>query len=133
MLDAFYGDKELKPSEHETEDEKKARLGVTPELVKSYIEHSIKACQQFIDADELLDGTIHALVVKQPTNAQMAQDDQLVIDEPRDIQDENDTYFGAENPDFDDDDIELAAEDGDAGYMIDDGEVDGNSEHKSEE
>jgi len=72
---------------------KKCFVRVTPELVKSYTEPSIKACQQFIDADELLDDTIQTLVVKQPTNAQVAQDDQLVIDEAHDIQDKNDTFF----------------------------------------
>ena len=44
MLDAFYGIAGAEETDNETDDEVKSRLGVTPELVRSYIEHLTKAC-----------------------------------------------------------------------------------------
>ena len=87
MLDAFYGIEGMNETENETEHEKTARLGVTPELVKSCIEHSIEACQEFIDADENLIGTLQKLEIIEPTTAQMSQEDQAVLEEPEDVTD----------------------------------------------
>ena len=96
MLDAFYGIQELKAHQAETDEDKKARLGVTPELVKSYIDHSINACKEFIDADKLLVGTIRDISIVQHTNQDMSEQDNDVLNEPEDIRDETDMYFGAE-------------------------------------
>ena len=89
MLHAFYGIENMKESENETDDEKKVRRGVTPELVKSYIEHSNKACQEFIDADEHLTGTIKYVQIIEPTNAQMSHEDQEALEGPEDMQDQS--------------------------------------------
>ena len=59
-----------------------------------------------------MDGTIHQLVVKQQSNAQMAQDDQQALDEPPGVQDESNLYFGAENPDTDEDDVKSDTSEG---------------------
>lgn len=101
MLDAFYGIEGMEETENETEDQRKVRLGVTPELVKSYIDHSIKACQEFLDADQTLTGTIRNIQFSEPKNSEMSLDDQEVLQEPEDMNDQSDTYFGAENLDED--------------------------------
>ena len=96
MLDAFYGIEELQAHPAETNEEKKARLGVTPELVKSYIDHSIKACKEFIGADKLLVGTIRDINAVRHTNQDMSEEDNDVLNEPEDIRDETDMFFGFE-------------------------------------
>ena len=88
MFDAFYGIQELEPHQAETDEEKKARLGVTPELVKSYIDHLIKACEEIIDANELLVGKIRDHKVVQHTNEDMSEEDNDVVNEPHGIRDE---------------------------------------------
>ena len=55
------------------------------------------------------------------------------LSSPQDAQDESDLYFGAENPDFDEDDVESDTGDGNEGYLIDNEGFDGSSESKSEE
>ena len=68
---AFYGI--LRNSEDdgeerkETEEEEKLRLGVTPELVQSYIRHAEDCCEELIKLDELLVGKLANVKQKKPS------------------------------------------------------------------
>jgi len=103
MLDAFYGinDEELN-LEMLNENERKA---VTKEVVASYIEHSKKACAEFIKCDSLLKGSLMNVREVKPTDAQMSQQDRDTLAESNDVPellDESDMYFVGDRADEDD-------------------------------
>ena len=79
---------------------KKARVGVTPELAKLCVKHSIKNRQQFVNSDvwmvrsnRLSSSNLQTLKWYRTTTS---------IDEPHDVQDEA-ILFGDENLDSEDD------------------------------
>ena len=103
MLDAFYGiDDEELDLEMLNEKERKA---ITKELVVSYIEHSKKACREFIKCDALLKGSLMNVREVSPTAAEMSQQDRDTLEESSDfpeLHDESDMYFVGDRADEDD-------------------------------
>jgi len=111
MLDAFYGieaDKESEDDEGVGLDalgENSERKAITKELVCSYIEHSKKACNEFIKSDNLLKGTLTNLKEVKPSSAQMSQQDKDSLEESSEfpeLLDESDSYFVGDRADDDD-------------------------------
>ena len=68
--------------------------------MKSYIDHSFKAFQDFSDADILLVGTFRDINVVQHTSQGTLEEDNDVLNEPEDIRDATDMCFGDEPVDI---------------------------------
>lgn len=100
LLDAFYGILKMQDGDHsqETKEEKKLRLGVTPELVQSFIRHANDCCEEFVKDDELLTGNLSNLKQKPISQAQMAQQDQDASGQPVELDDDTNTFFAEVEP-----------------------------------
>lgn len=133
LMDAFYGrENDIQDDDDDDEEsEDNGFLKCEATLVKSYIMRSQKFANQFIEEDELLDGTIQNLNLKEDevSEESLLEEEEELIEEqeqlPEDCRDESDTFFVGSHPQ----DVEEYRE---AGLVWSDSDEDEKAEEKEE-